>query len=244
MKRRARWLMLLPLLLAIVGFSASALAVRPAPQIHAVRTAGLPAVSRHHSFWLVRTGERYQAFADKGSGWRSCLLKWEENAERFADYCGVGIWDRQGRILGGVAPRNLDEFTITTDTDGFVTIDLSKPKKGAPSPLQVLTQYLTAPNRDQRWSLIHPNRRTPETHQRFSDAQEAAPIQIAKIEGQRRLHTWDDKLKQHGISGGRTWTNVQELQIQWDSGDRQTIHFVLDDDGAWRLLWSPAFALE
>ncbi|HWI60308.1 MAG TPA: hypothetical protein VNT75_00575 [Symbiobacteriaceae bacterium] len=258
MKRRARWLLLLPLLIGLIGLAGSALAVRPVDRRMAFLAADLPAISRHAipygmrlsptatSFWLVREGETWRAFADRGSGWRTCPLQWEENGSRFADYCGVGLWDAAGLLLGGTAERNLDQYPVVAGMDGYVTVDLSRIQEGAPSPLRLLYQYVADLNlgqREQAWTWIHPARQTDESFGRFKDAL-TSHMRIAAVERQRRLPTWDDELMQHDMAGGRTWSGVMELDVRWESGDRQTIHVVLDQTGAWKLLWSPAFALE
>jgi Rieske Fe-S protein len=44
-----------------------------------------------------------------------CIVKWEENKNRFYCPCHKGIFDKTGKVTGGPPPRPLDEFTVEMD---------------------------------------------------------------------------------------------------------------------------------
>ncbi len=44
-----------------------------------------------------------------------CIIKWEENKNRFYCPCHKGIFDKAGKVIGGPPPRPLDEFTVEMD---------------------------------------------------------------------------------------------------------------------------------
>ena len=44
-----------------------------------------------------------------------CIVKWEENKNRFYCPCHKGIFDKTGKVTGGPPPKPLDEFTVEMD---------------------------------------------------------------------------------------------------------------------------------
>jgi len=44
-----------------------------------------------------------------------CIVKWEENKNRFYCPCHKGIFDKTGKVIGGPPPKPLDEFTVEMD---------------------------------------------------------------------------------------------------------------------------------
>ncbi len=46
-----------------------------------------------------------------------CIIKWEENNNRFYCPCHKGIFDKTGKVTGGPPPRPLDEFTVEMDNN-------------------------------------------------------------------------------------------------------------------------------
>jgi len=46
-----------------------------------------------------------------------CIVKWEENKNRFYCPCHKGIFDKTGKVIGGPPPAPLDEFTVELDNN-------------------------------------------------------------------------------------------------------------------------------
>ena len=44
-----------------------------------------------------------------------CIVKWEDNKNRFYCPCHKGIFDKTGKVTGGPPPAPLDEFTVEID---------------------------------------------------------------------------------------------------------------------------------
>ncbi len=58
-----------------------------------------------------------------------CIVKWEENNDRFYCPCHKGIFDRTGQVVGGPPPRALDEFKVAIDKN-LVFIEVTDKMKG------------------------------------------------------------------------------------------------------------------
>lgn len=56
-----------------------------------------------------------------------CLVKWEENKNRFYCPCHKGIFAPEGRVLSGPPPRPLDEYKVTIENE-LVFIEVEKRK--------------------------------------------------------------------------------------------------------------------
>lgn len=46
-----------------------------------------------------------------------CIVRWEEEKERFFCPCHKGIYDKNGRVISGPPPRPLDEFQVEIEKD-------------------------------------------------------------------------------------------------------------------------------
>ena len=44
-----------------------------------------------------------------------CIIKWEEDKERFFCPCHKGIFDKTGEVLGGPPPRPLDQYKVEVE---------------------------------------------------------------------------------------------------------------------------------
>lgn len=147
MRMGRRWILLaLPLVLltALLALASAALSVRFEEPRVAYEVDGLPEVSRHPvpqgiplnagrplaAFWLVRQEQSWKAFADRDTGPRGCPLEWRVETQRFNDRCWGSFWDRSGRLVRGPGPRDLEEFSVTETSDGWVVVDLSGFKSG------------------------------------------------------------------------------------------------------------------
>lgn len=56
-----------------------------------------------------------------------CLVKWEENKNRFYCPCHKGIFASDGKVLSGPPPRPLDEYKVTIQNE-LVFIEVEKRK--------------------------------------------------------------------------------------------------------------------
>jgi hypothetical protein len=128
---------------------------------------------------------------------------------------------------------------------GFATACTKLPPN---PPTEVVRLYVEVTNKGNQtlaWELIHPNCRLPLTQQRFlATMPPKNPQQIKSVRELRILETWEDALKRNNLPDGQTWKDAAEVQIEWEDGQTQVVHLSKDQEGRWRLIWSPQFALE
>jgi cytochrome b6-f complex iron-sulfur subunit len=66
-----------------------------------------------------------------------CTVPWREEAGEFNCPCHSSLFNRQGEVLGGPAPRPLDIFPVSLQ-DGKLVVDTSRPiERAAFDPSQV-----------------------------------------------------------------------------------------------------------
>jgi len=58
-----------------------------------------------------------------------CIIRWEEEKERFYCPCHKGIFDKTGKVIGGPPPRPLDEYRVEVE-DKLVFIYVQEKLKG------------------------------------------------------------------------------------------------------------------
>ncbi len=44
-----------------------------------------------------------------------CIVRWEEEKQRFFCPCHKGIYDKTGKVIGGPPPRPLDQYKVEVD---------------------------------------------------------------------------------------------------------------------------------
>jgi cytochrome b6-f complex iron-sulfur subunit len=77
---------------------------------------GSVAYFREARFYLVRLDEGYLALYRKCTH-LSCVVPWVEAEGRFNCPCHSSIFNRQGEVLSGPAPRPLDFFPVEVEGD-------------------------------------------------------------------------------------------------------------------------------
>lgn len=69
----------------------------------------------------------------------ACTVNWEEQRQRFVCPCHGSEFQRDGAVLNPPAPRPLDRFAVTIESDGRVLVDTRKAiQRTATSPEDVL----------------------------------------------------------------------------------------------------------
>lgn len=76
-------------------------------------------------FFIVRSPEGFLALWQKCTH-LGCAVPWVEEEGQFHCPCHGSLFDRNGEVLGGPAPRPLDTFPVTVRS-GEVWVDTSKP---------------------------------------------------------------------------------------------------------------------
>jgi cytochrome b6-f complex iron-sulfur subunit len=80
-----------------------------------------PVVNREGKFWLINNDDGVLALY-----WKcvhlGCTVPWNENEKQFHCPCHGSLYNRQGVVTGGPAPRPLDIMTVKVD-GGNVTVD-------------------------------------------------------------------------------------------------------------------------
>jgi hypothetical protein len=136
-------------------------------------------------------------------------------------------------------------FFLATLLMGFATACTKLPPYPPTEVVRLYVELTHEGNLTSAWDLIHPNRLLPSTQQRFlSTMPSKNPLQIRSVTALRILETWEDALKRNNLPDGQTWKDVAEVQIEWEDGQTQVVHLAKDQEGRWRLIWSPQFALE
>ncbi|NOX88885.1 MAG: Rieske (2Fe-2S) protein [Calditrichaeota bacterium] len=77
------------------------LAVGRAKQIYMGRTP----------VFIVRQDEGFKVFSGICTH-LGCIVKWEQDKERFFCPCHKGVFDKSGKVVSGPPPRPLDEFRV------------------------------------------------------------------------------------------------------------------------------------
>ncbi len=130
--RRARWHWLLGVVVvSLVGMVAtSVLAVRAIPPSKfAIRADELPVVIAHAIPPGTRVGAistkpkaiLLAAFADRSTHLGEPVIWWEPEGVFFDAYSGA-VWDQQGRVLAGPAPRGLDWYPVSIQQNHVVVL--------------------------------------------------------------------------------------------------------------------------
>lgn len=66
---------------------------------------------------LMRTGDKaYQAFVRKCTH-LGCIVAWEPNKKTFVCPCHGGIFDSNGKVVGGPPPTPLQELAVTIENE-------------------------------------------------------------------------------------------------------------------------------
>lgn len=70
--------------------------------------------------WVVRRGETVMVF-DPRCTHLSCAYHWHAETGQFLCPCHNGLYDLEGRVVGGPPPRPLDTYAVAIE-DGFVYV--------------------------------------------------------------------------------------------------------------------------
>jgi cytochrome b6-f complex iron-sulfur subunit len=97
-------------------------------------TAGHPKEFKNGSVSLVQQGHFYISRAKDGGilaiSWRcthlGCTVPWRQDEKQFHCPCHSSLYNAQGEVAGGPAPRPLDLFSIEL-VDGNLVVDTSNP---------------------------------------------------------------------------------------------------------------------
>ena len=87
--------------------------------------------------WLTVVGDRLVAFNTNGplaQEYGRLGVAWCASSGRFGANSTGSRWDREGRLVEGPSPRNLDRFTLSTSADGTLSIDFASLTAGALDP--------------------------------------------------------------------------------------------------------------
>jgi Rieske Fe-S protein len=74
---------------------------------------------------LVRQGEGVRALS-KVCPHLGCRVRWEQTKDRFFCPCHDGVFDREGRVVSGPAPRALDRYEVEV-AGGAVYLSMKEP---------------------------------------------------------------------------------------------------------------------
>jgi hypothetical protein len=83
--------------------------------------------------WLTVVGEEVVAFNTNGplaEEYGRQGVAWCPSSGHFGANATGSVWDQQGRIVEGPAPRSLDRFTTTVDARGDLVIDFASLNAG------------------------------------------------------------------------------------------------------------------
>lgn len=87
----------------------------PIPRVLSVRRSdGWYRDSVRQTVFLVRDGDRVKALSATCTH-LGCQVRWEKEKGRFLCPCHGGIYDAQGRVVGGPPPRPLDTIDVRVD---------------------------------------------------------------------------------------------------------------------------------
>lgn len=64
--------------------------------------------------FVVNLGNEYKVFSGVCTH-LGCMVRWEEQKQRFYCPCHQGIYSKTGEVVGGPPPRPLDEFEVEVD---------------------------------------------------------------------------------------------------------------------------------
>ena len=78
-------------------------------------------------FYLVRLEDGFIAYS-KTCTHLGCSYKWEDSADQFQCPCHGSLFNLEGEVVGGPAPRPLDLFAVEV-VDGNVMVDTGKVTK-------------------------------------------------------------------------------------------------------------------
>ncbi len=78
--------------------------------------------------FVVNQGTEFKVFSGVCTH-LGCIIKWEENNDRFFCPCHQGIFDKTGRVVSGPPPTPLAEFPVVEDGN-LVYIQVEDKKKG------------------------------------------------------------------------------------------------------------------
>jgi menaquinol-cytochrome c reductase iron-sulfur subunit len=73
-----------------------------------------------HTAWVVRRGENVVAF-DPRCTHLGCAYHWHAETSQFLCPCHNGLYDINGRVVGGPPPRPLDTYPVTIE-NGVLTV--------------------------------------------------------------------------------------------------------------------------
>ena len=73
-----------------------------------------------HAAWVVRSGERTLVF-DPRCTHLGCAYHWHAETSQFLCPCHNGLYDIEGRVVGGPPPRPLDTYPVTVE-DGVLAV--------------------------------------------------------------------------------------------------------------------------
>ena len=78
--------------------------------------------------YIVNVDDSYKVFSGICTH-LGCIIRWEQEKERFYCPCHKGIFDKTGQVIGGPPPRPLDEYRVEVE-DNLVFIYVQDKKKG------------------------------------------------------------------------------------------------------------------
>lgn len=66
--------------------------------------------------FIVNMGDSYKVFSGVCTH-LGCIIRWEEQKNRFYCPCHQGIFSKHGEVVGGPPPRPLDEFEVRMENN-------------------------------------------------------------------------------------------------------------------------------
>lgn len=91
----------------------------PAEEIPAEGEA--PLHNRNERFFLIRNDDGLLAFSTRCTH-QNCNIAWQDGGDRFQCPCHGSVFDRNGVVMAGPAPRPLDLFRVSVTRDGAAIV--------------------------------------------------------------------------------------------------------------------------
>ena len=90
------------------------------------RADGWKVTSEKSTAWVVKTSDREAvAFAPQCTH-LGCAYHWDESAKNFLCPCHTSIFDLQGNVISGPAPRPLDRYAVKLDGNKVLIGDIKR----------------------------------------------------------------------------------------------------------------------
>jgi menaquinol-cytochrome c reductase iron-sulfur subunit len=90
------------------------------------RADGWKVTSEKSTAWVVKTSDReVVAFAPQCTH-LGCAYHWDESAKNFLCPCHTSIFDLQGNVISGPAPRPLDRYAVKLDGNKVLIGDIKR----------------------------------------------------------------------------------------------------------------------